>query len=414
MTKKHFDIAIIGCGINGLTAAHAFSSHGFSVLLIDRMPLEKILSTQFDGRTSAIAETSKLMLETLGIWDQLIPYAEPIKNIQTTDNKVGHEKSFSYLEFNTKEINKDSFGYIVENQYVKSVLYQALKNNPNICLKLPYGLNDFSIKPSSVDLTLENGDNFSASLLVAADGKNSFIRQQSSIEVFHRDYKQTALVLTVHHENPHQNIAYERFYASGPFAILPMTDSENGDHRSSIVWTEGTDKAHKILDLPLDRIENLLRQKFSQDHGLVTIASHLWSYPLSLTHAKNYIKNRLCLIGDAAHAIHPIAGQGLNLGFRDIAALVEILVQARRLGLDIGQLNTLSSYEKWRKLDNTLLVGTTDQLTLLFSNQNLFLSKMRNFGLNMVEKTSFLRKFFMLYAMGSKGQLPLLLEGKKI
>jgi 2-octaprenyl-6-methoxyphenol hydroxylase len=407
-----FDVAVIGGGLNGLTQAIALARHGLSVAVIDREDPARATAAGFDGRVSAIALASQRMLAAIGLW-QHVAEAQPMWDIRVSDGD-----SLLFLHYDHRDLGTDPFGYLVENRVLRLAQQAAILASPILELIAPMTVQEIVYGPSGsgapADLTLANGRRLRARLVVGADGRQSAIRKAAGIRTIDWDYNQTGIVCTVAHDLPHDGVAQERFLPAGPFAILPMTDDAQSRHRSSLVWTEPTERAAAIMALPDADFATEMRHRFGGGYGACDVTGPRWSYPLSFLLAQRYTDHRLALIGDAAHGIHPIAGQGLNLGLRDIAALTEALVEAKRLGLDIGRSDVLDRYEGWRRVDNVVLGAVTDGLTRLFSNDIAPLRLARDLGLGVVDRIQPLKKLFMRHAMGDVGQLPRLLKGESI
>jgi len=407
-----FDVAIIGGGLNGLTQAIALARHGISVVVIDREDPARAVGAGFDGRVSAVALASQRMLAAIGLW-QHVSESQPMWDIRVSDGD-----SLLFLHYDHRDLGTEPFGYMVENRVMRQAQQAAIATLPNLELVAPMTARDIVYgQPGSglpAELTLANGRRIQARLVIGADGRQSAIRQDAGIATLDWSYHQTGIVCTVQHDLPHEGVAQERFLPAGPFAILPMADDANGKHRSSLVWTEPTERAAAIMALDDAGFEAEMRQRFGSGYGDCAVTGPRWSYPLTFVLAQRYTAHRMALIGDAAHGIHPIAGQGLNLGLRDIAALTEALVDAKRLGLDIGRIDVLDRYERWRRFDNVLLSTTMDVLTRLFSNDITPVRLARDLGLGIVNRISPLKKFFMRHAMGDIGQLPRLLKGEPI
>lgn len=410
-----FDVVIVGGGLVGLTAALACAQAGFKIGVVDVKEPRLQLDDNFDGRSSAIAAASFRMMRALGVSDALQEgedsHAGPITKILVSDGEAGQTPSPLTLFFDSAQIadaiDGEPLGYMVENRRMRLALMQVAKQSDNIQWIAPVRITQ--IEPGSAQslLDLKDGRTLSASLVVAADGRNSFVRNQAGIGVTEWPCDQSALVTTVVHDLPHEGVAHELFLPSGPFAILPLTGN-----RASIVWTETPPAAEAAMSLSNNQFEAELARRFGDFLGKVRVIAPRWSYPLSFAHAKSYVGPRTVLIGDAAHAIHPIAGQGFNMGLRDAATLAEILFQARAEGRDIGSELALSEFEDWRKFDNTLLVHACDIFNRLFSNNIGPLKHARRLGLGLVDKIAPARGLFMREASGQTGELPPLLRGK--
>lgn len=398
------DVIISGAGVVGMTLAHSLASYGLKVVVIDTLDMKKSLNEEFDGRSYAISYAPYVMLETLGLWDKIGVEAQPIDEIHVTDGA-----SPVFLHFDHEELGDGPLGQMVEVRHIRAGLFKAVSENDNITLLAPNKIMSAENEPGHVSVTLENNQQVQASLLISAEGRRSTLRQSNNIKIRNWDYKQTAIVTTVEHELDHQGIAHEKFYPSGPFAILPLQGK-----RSSIVWCEPPARAETIMSLPHRSFDAELRKKFGDFLGKVNSLGKRWSYPLSMQLADNYTGERFCLVGDAVHGIHPIAGQGFNLGLRDIAALSEVLINAHRLGGDIGSELVLERYVHWRRTDNNMLALGMDGLTRLFSNDNPVVTFARRAGIAAVEEIPAVKKFFMQHARGTVGKLPKLLRGKSL
>ncbi|HEX6957635.1 MAG TPA: UbiH/UbiF/VisC/COQ6 family ubiquinone biosynthesis hydroxylase [Ferrovibrio sp.] len=407
-----FEVAIVGGGLAGLTQGIALAAHGISVAVIDREDPDRALGAGFDGRVSAIALASQRMLDAIGLWRH-VGAAQPMWDIRVSDGD-----SLLFLHYDHAAIGDQPFGYMVENRIMRQAQQAALEHLPLLKLFAPMGVSRIARgMPGSgraAELELGDGTGLHCRLVIGADGRQSMVREGAGIRTMRWSYEQTGIVCTVAHELPHEGAAQERFLPAGPFAILPMTDDAEGRHRSSLVWTEPTARAAAIMALPDVAFDAEMRRRFGSGYGEAHVVGPRWSYPLTFLHAERYTDHRLALIGDAAHGIHPIAGQGLNLGLRDIAALTEALVEAKRLGLDLGQADVLEGYARWRRTDTLVLSAVTDGLTRLFSNDIAPIRIARDLGLGVVDRIPPLKKFFMRHAMGDVGKLPRLLKGERL
>lgn len=387
----------------GLSLALGLAGAGVPVALIERARLSDMAAASFDGRGSAVAAGSQRILDGLGLWDGVADEAEPILEIRVADGA-----SPLFLHYDHKEIGDGPLGWIVENAVTRRALAAAASSSS---LRVYDGTDlthcDFADDGATLDLA--DGQRITARLVVAADGRDSPLREAAGIDAVRWRYPQTGIVCAVHHEVPHNGIAQEHFLPAGPFAILPMTQN-----RSSIVWTERNDLAPDILTLDNDAFAAELRARFGGFLGEIDLGPTRWSYPLSVVHSKRYIAPRLALAGDAAHAIHPIAGQGFNIGLRDVAALAEVIIDTLRLGLDPGAMTALERYERWRKPDNMMMIGVTDILNRLFSNDIAPVRLARDIGLAAVDRAAPLKKVFMRHAMGLVGDLPRLTRGEPL
>lgn len=400
-TTTDFEAIVGGGGMVGLTLAAALESAGVKVAVIDRSPSSNMRKPAFDGRVSAIARGSRTILDSIGVWDGLAANAEPIREIRVSD-----DTSPLHLHYDSTEVAAEALGYIVENRHVRRTLLERLQTLG--CATLFDGRSIERHERGAIEarVALDDGRTLTARLLIATDGRESPLRRAAGLGTVEWRYHQTGIVCTVAHEHAHRGIAQERFLPSGPFAILPMTGN-----RSSIVWTEDADIASRILALDRDGFAAELAWRFTDYLGALTVEGPVFSYPLALTLAERYTANRLAVAGDAAHAIHPIAGQGFNLGIRDAAALAEVIVDAARLGLDTGSVAALSRYARWRRADNFMMLAATDGLNRLFSNDIAPVALGRRLGLAAVNRIPHLKRLFMRHAMGELGQRPRLARG---
>ncbi len=401
---KNTDVLISGAGVVGMALAYALSKHGIKVIIIDALDVGKSLNDEFDGRSYAISYAPYIMLKTIGLWDKIGAEAQPIDEIHVTDGN-----SPIFLHFDQDELGDGPLGQMVEVRHIRAGLFDAICEEENIELIAPAKITATNTDHGHVEVNLDNGEMIRASLLIGAEGRGSTLRQQNDIRIRLWDYKQTAIVTTVEHELDHQGIAHEKFYPDGPFAILPLKNN-----RSSIVWCENPQRAKTIMSLNDRAFDAELAKKFGDFLGEVKSMGQRWSYPLTMQLADDYIGERFCLIGDAVHGIHPIAGQGFNMGLRDISVLTEVLVDAHRLGGDIGSEFVLERYVHWRRTDNNMLALGMDGLTRLFSNDYPIIKMARRVGIAAVEEMPVVKKFFMKHARGTVGKLPKLLQGKSL
>ncbi|MCX7361163.1 MAG: UbiH/UbiF/VisC/COQ6 family ubiquinone biosynthesis hydroxylase [Alphaproteobacteria bacterium] len=416
---ERFDLAVVGAGLNGSLLALAAGEAGLSTALVDRVPLDLMTEAGFDGRTTAIAYTSQRLFEAVGVWADVAGNAEPILDIRISD--AGHDGRASrmFLHFDHREAAAEGtaaapMGWIVENRLLRTALLRRLASCPAVALVAPDEVTESHRDADRAELVLKSGRRIAARLLASAEGRFGSMREEAGIGAREWSYGQIALVLVAHHERPHRGVAQEKFLPGGPFAILPMRDGPNGEHRSSIVWSEDAALARRLLALDEAHFRTEFARRFGDHLGAVEPVGARWSHPLGLVHAERYIEGRLVLVGDAAHGLHPIAGQGYNLGVRDIAALVEVLVDAKRLGLDLGAADTLERYAQWRRADNFAMVAATDLLNRLFSNDSAPLRLARDLGLAAVNRVPPLRRFFVRHAMGMVGDLPRLIRGERL
>jgi 2-octaprenyl-6-methoxyphenol hydroxylase len=336
-------------------------------------------------------------------------HAEPIREIRVSDGP-----SLLFLHYRHDEVAHHPLGYMVENRAARTALFAQLERLPCATLIAPAELARLERDRDRVRARLADGRTIEAELAVSAEGRQARLRREAGIAVTEWSYPQTGIVCTIEHEKPHRGVAHERFLGPGPLAVLPLPGDGNAANRSSIVWTEHARLAPALLELDDDDFSAELERRFGPSLGRLRIQGPRWSHPLALLHAERYTDRRLALIGDAAHSIHPIAGQGLNLGLRDVAALAQILVDAHRLGLDLGGADLLERYQRWRRFDNVALMVATDALNRLFSNGVPLVRLARDVGLGLVNEIPPLRRFFMRHAMGVVGELPRLVRGEKL
>jgi 2-octaprenyl-6-methoxyphenol hydroxylase len=407
--KIEADVLIVGGGMVGSTLALALASAGVVVVLCDRQMLANRQDAAYDGRTSAIAWGSSRVLSGIGLWQAMEPAAEPIREIRVSDGI-----SLLFLHYRHEEVGHHPLGYIIENRETRKVLFAKLQTSENATHLAPVRIVSLARGAAGVHAILADGREIEAALAVAADGRDSALRRDAGIAVTEWSYPQTGIVCTIAHEKPHHGVAHERFLPAGPLAVLPMTSPASGEYRSSIVWTEHARLTPALLALDDQAFSAELERRFGPYLGKLRIEGRRWAHPLALLHAERYTDTRFVLVGDAAHAIHPIAGQGLNLGLRDVAALAEILVDAHRLGLDLGGGDILARYQRWRRFDNVALMVATDALNRLFSNDVPLVRLVRDAGLGLVNELPPLRRLFMRHAMGVVGELPRLTRGEPL
>jgi len=388
----------------GQTLAAALGGAGLEVVLVDRERPAEARTLAYDGRTSAIAFGAMRALDGIGVWPRLAEEAEPILEIRVSDRA-----SPLFLHYDHAALGDDPLGFIVENTATRKALGEHLAALPNVQILAPASVAHLERGRGFVTATLDDGRTLRASLAVAADGRHSPMRKAAGINVAEWSYPQTGLVCTIVHEKPHRGVAHERFLPAGPLAVLPMQGN-----RSSIVWTERADLAPAMLALDDVAFAREIENRFGPHLGAITLEGARWSYPLAFTLADRYVLPRFALLGDAARAIHPIAGQGFNLGLRDAAVLAEVVIDAARLGLDPGDANVLERYERWRRFDGLALAATTDLLNRLFSTAFPPVQLVRDLGLAAVNEIPALKRFFMRDAMGTAGDLPRLVRGEKL
>lgn len=402
------DIIIIGGGLIGLTQALALAAHGITSHVIDRADPANMLATGFDGRTSAISSSSMNLFEAIGVGAQLSGKGCPIEQIWVSDGlKPGA------LDFVPGQ-DEGFLGQMYENRFLRRTLYDAACASEAISLHMPVSIASKSRDGGGARVVLDDGIILKGSLMIAAEGRQSTTRDEAGIRIAHWQYGHSAMVSAIFHEKPHEQIAYEIFYPSGPFAVLPMLDGEDGRHRSAIVWSVDEADAPAYMKLSPRGFSAEVEKAMGSILGAVELAAPVSSYKLGFHHAASIMAERLVLIGDSAHGIHPIAGQGLNLGLRDVAALTEVLVDGMRLGLDFGDAQLLERYARWRSVDTLLVAMSTDSLNRLFAIPGKTASALRRFGMGLVQRTRPAKAFFMAEARGESGALPKLLQGIRI
>ena len=407
------DIVVSGAALNGLAVALALSGRNarrpLDTVLIDRRDPRELISDTQDARASAITASSKRMFEALGVWDAIAPKAQEMREILVTDTDPRHQARRAILEFGEGDHAGRPSAYMVENRHLYEALIDAVEASPHIRIIIDTEITGFDFGPAFVQADCSTGSGYKAPLLVAADGRNSPARGAAQIATRGWSYGQSAIVTTVRHELPHGGRAEEHFLPPGPFAILPLTDN-----RSSLVWTERTADAERIMALDDRAFLDELVTRFGHHLGAVERVGARISYPLGLQVAHAFTGQRLALVGDAAHVVHPIAGLGFNLGLRDAAALAECVADAVKLGQDWGSAAVLERYARWRRFDTALVAVATDGLNRLFSTDNEALRLIRDLGARAVGSIGALRGLFMREAAGETGRLPRLLQGEAV
>ena len=400
------DVIIFGGGLVGLALASALDSSGLSTIVVDPADPAPRNTSAFDGRTSAVSSSSMRMLQTTGVADHLAEPGCPILTITVAD---GLEPGGLHFEPDDDE----PLGFMHENRHLRAALQARAEAGPNIWLLWKSKIADVDRGDHGVTVSLEDGRKLFAPLLVAADGRNSPMREAAGIRVARWKYDHQAIVSVLRHERAHENIAYEIFYPTGPFALLPMNDDAGG-HRSAIVWSVPEEDAAGWLSLNDDDFASEAQAAMGGFLGKIEMLAPRSSFPLGFHHAAQITAKRLALVGDSAHAIHPIAGQGLNLGFRDAAALAQVLVEGARLGLDLGDRQLLDRYQRWRSLDSLSVAMATDSLTRIYGVPGKTASAVRRLGMGLIDRISPLKNRLMSEARGTSGELPLLLRGLPI
>lgn len=407
------DVLIMGGGLAGLALSLALSRSGLTSAVIDRGDGQAMLSSQFDGRASAISCSSWNMLDHLGLVEALTAKACPIERISVCEALKPGALDFGYDAKDRQQselAGPGEMGAMLANEDLRAALYQAARNNADIALLYNHEATDWQVNEHEVVVTLSDGQHLAGGLLVGADGRNSAVRQKAGITLGHWKYGQNAVVCAIAHEQPHDNAAYQIFYPQGPLAVLPLRDDAQGQHRSSIVWTVSEDRIAAYLALSDRAFAAALQKQMGGFLGAVRVLGPRSSYPLGYHQSAHMTAKRVALVGDAAHVIHPIAGQGLNLGLRDVAALAEVLGDGVRLGLDSGDAQLLARYESWRGLDNVMMGVATDGLNRLFGVPGKTASAVRRMGMRIFGKTSLAHEFIVREAKGESGALPKLLQ----
>lgn len=403
MIKQPLDVSplIVGAGPVGATLALALAQTGIKSTLVDPCNPEEVLAKDFDGRTIAISHGSHLIFKALGLWEEITPFVEPIKRIHISQaNHIG------YVHYDEQDSQGFAMGYIIENRHLRRILFNAIFNHPLITCCIPTHVTNLNRHPFFIEATLESQEQLKTPLVVAADGRHSNTRLQAGLKAHEWSYHQLALVGVLKTEFPHENIAFEHFLPSGPLALLPMPNN-----LCSFVWSVDKGYGDHLLTLTDQEFSTQLQTSFGDYLGKVDLISQRWPYPLGGTFVPQLIAERVALIGDAAHVIHPVAGQGLNLGFRDAVTLAEVLVDAARVGMDIGSPQILERYQRWRRFDVLTLTGVTDLLIRSFSNESKMMGTFRMMGLRITNRLPLLKRIMTQHAMGLLGKKPRLLKG---
>lgn len=411
---KISDVVIVGGGFAGLTLALALAGPKaktqMDVTILDIKPLNTLAASIDDGRASSLVPSSQAMLHALDVWAEIEQHVQPVHSIRVTDSRLDAASRPQFLHFGEERRRDDGpLSYMIENRFLNAALAAQVKASSRIKVLAPAHFTSYEALAGHVVVTLKDGTQLKTSLLVGSDGRNSVVRDATGLKTIGWSYDQCGIVTNVAHEKPHNGVAEEHFLPSGPFAILPLTGN-----RSSLVWTEEEGLARHLMSLGDEEFLVELRRRFKDHLGEVTLAGPRWSYPLVMHLARDYVVERVALIGDAAHGIHPIAGLGLNLGLRDVAALAEAIVDAAHLGLDIGGAQVLEKYQVWRRFDNVSTVAMCDGLNRMFSNDNAGLRALRDAGLQMVDGLAPVKRFFSGEASGTSGDTPKLLRGELI
>ena len=395
------DIAIVGGGLNGPALALAAAQVGLRVIVLDATSHKPRKNAKFDGRAYALALASKRLMAAVGVWENVAQDAEPMLNIHVSDGRAGVGASPFFMDFDHAELEEGPMGYMVEDRHLRYALQAAMQTSPLIEYRLATRVTGQSTGPEGVTLSLANNQKITTRLLVGADGRQSGTAARAGITYTGWQYGQTALVCAVEHDRPHGGVAHQFFMPAGPMAVLPLSA-----RRSTVVWSEKTDSAAVIKTLDDAAFLDVLRPRFGDFLGDIALTGGRFSYPLGMMIAKSYIAPNVALIGDAAHGVHPIAGQGLNAGLRDVAALIQVLSEAKQRGEDFASQPVLARYQLWRRFDATALAVATDGFNRLFSNDNPILRLGRDLGMGMLNAMPKVRRGILREAAGLSGDLP--------
>jgi 2-octaprenyl-6-methoxyphenol hydroxylase len=393
------DVCVVGAGPVGGALACLLASAGLRVAVVDRAPLPPMEHPDFDGRAYAVAAGSRRMLEEAGIWARLPISSCPIEGIRVSDGRIGHRASRLFLHFDQDEAAQGPFGWMVEARSLRVALNAHLHALPTLSVHAPAQAR-VTRGAQGAEVAIAGGPTIACRLVVAAEGRESPLRREAGIAVTRWPYHQTGIVSAIAHERPHHNRALEHFLPAGPFAQLPMVATEGAPHVSAIVWTERKDAASRLMALDDAGFGREIARRLGDHLGAIRPIGRRWVYPLGALHAHRYTDTRLALVGDAAHGIHPIAGQGLNLGFRDVIALGGLLTAAHRDGADVGAPELLARYQRRRRPDNLAMLAATDALDRLFSTDSRVIRLARDLGIAAVHRTPPLKRLFMRQAMG--------------
>jgi 2-octaprenyl-6-methoxyphenol hydroxylase len=399
------DILIVGGGLNGPALALAAAQAGLSSTVIDALPEPIRADAGFDGRAYALALASVRLLRNLGIWERVAESAQPMLEIKVSDGRAGEGPSPFFLHFDHAEIEEGPMGHMLEDRFLRRALLEAMAGEPLIAQVSNDTVTAQQVGATGASVTLASGKALSGRLLIGADGRSSGTAARAGIRRTGWGYGQTALVAAIEHDLPHHGIAHQFFMPPGPLAILPLPGNV-----SSIVWSETDATAARFAALPDAEFMEVLRPRFGDFLGGITLRGKRYTYPLSLTVANSFVADRLALIGDAAHGMHPIAGQGLNAGLRDVAALAQVMAEASRRGEDIAAADVLARYQQWRRFDTATLAMATDLTNRIFSNDNPILRAVRDLGMGALGQMPGLRRGFIREAAGLTGELPALMK----
>jgi len=405
--NEKYDIAIVGGGMVGAALAAALSRAPLKILLIDAQSFQQVPPPQeYDIRVSAITQASKRFFQSLGVWQAIHDFrASPFREMH-----VWEEQQETAIHFDGAEIGEEELGYIIENRVIQYFLHEHLRASENITFKDSVSIESYvSISDNEISVSLDSGEQFECQLLVGADGNRSTVRSLAGIKTHGWQYDQSAVVATVKTALPHANTAWQCFLSDGPLAFLPLDDNY-----SSIVWSTTPARAGELQSLPVDQFEAQLEQAFEGRLGQVELHGERGVFPLQLQYAKQYVMNNIALVGDAAHSIHPLAGQGVNLGILDAACLADVILQGQSLGKPLGSYALLRRYERWRKGDNLGMMFMMDAFKRIFAVESVPLKMLRTKGLQLTNAIEPLKKLIMQGAAGMRGELPSMIKDNKV
>ena len=403
--KKDFDIVVIGAGINGQVMSLAAAHANFSVALIDQNSFIENTLREFDGRAYAIAFSSIQMMKNLNLWKKIGDYAHPVSTIKVLHGTIEKGPASATLKFNSADIEENPMAQMLEDRFLRQCLNHEIKENTRIDVMDQRKVSEIINLNEQKQLSLDNNAKLKTSLIVASDGVDSQLAKAFGIRKKGWEYKQRGLVCAVNHEYSSDNTAYQYFLPEGPLAILPIKNNT-----ASIVWTESVQNASTISQMDDAEYLSVLQNRFGDFLGKLKLTGKRLSFPLKLSISEKYVSEKFAVIGDAAHVYHPIAGQGLNAGMRDIAALIDVISSAKERGEDFSSTNVLNRYQQWRRFDNQALGFATDNLNKIFSSYDPLLSSLKNVGIKMIEKSNYAKRAFMRQAAGLNGDLPKLMR----
>ncbi len=404
MTNQ-YDIAIVGGGLTGPALALALAQTGKSVAIIDSLPQTVRKNASFDGRSYALALASVRLLNAIGIWERVSENAQPMLEIKVTDGRAGEGAAPFFLHFDHAEIEEGPMGHMLEDRYLRRAFLEAMKAHSGVT-QITDTVVGQADQTNGIEVSLASGEVLEARMLIGSDGRQSGTAERAGISRTGWDYGQTALVAAIEHALPHNGVAHQFFMPPGPLAILPLPGNV-----SSIVWSETAKTATRFAALSDAEFMEVLRPRFGDFLGDIALRGKRYTYPLGLSLANSFVAERVALIGDAAHGLHPIAGQGLNAGLRDVGALAQVISDATQRGEDFAAADVLARYQQWRRFDTTTLALTTDLTNRLFSNNNPLLRFARDLGMGAINKVPALRRGFIREAAGLTGDLPDLMKG---